>query len=188
MSKKEVVIVGAGVIGCSIAYHLARQGVSSQIIERESIAARASGKAWAIIPYPPGHYLTAERESQQPSDKQLFSTAEEGMTPWLELYWLGYNRLPDIALDLQERGGIDIEYGELPAIRVALSESDEKVVKENLSYLRSKGYEGYWVERDDLRAIFPDINPLARGGKVSSLLQVEPYKSDSVMKGQNSPL
>jgi len=41
MSQKEVVIIGAGVIGCSIAYHLAKQGVPSQIIERGAIAARA---------------------------------------------------------------------------------------------------------------------------------------------------
>jgi len=44
-SGKEVVIVGAGVSGCSIAYHLARRGVSSTIVERESIGTRASGKA-----------------------------------------------------------------------------------------------------------------------------------------------
>ncbi len=176
MPNKEVVIVGAGVIGCSIAYHLAKQGVPSQIIERDSIAARASGKAWAIIVYPPGCYTIAERERQQPSDKRLFSTPEEGVTPWLELYWLGYHRLPDIAQDLQERGGIDIGYGELPGISVALSESEEKAIKENLSFTRGRGYEGYWIEEDDLKAIFPDINPLARGGKVSPTLQVEPYK------------
>ena len=39
-TQKEVVIIGAGVIGCSIAYHLAKQGVASQIIERESVAAK----------------------------------------------------------------------------------------------------------------------------------------------------
>ncbi len=174
MSKKEVAIVGAGVIGCSIAYHLARQGIPSQVIERDSIAARASGKSWAVFGYPPG-FLGMEG---RPSDKQrLVSMPVGGMSPWLELFWLGYHRIPDIALDLQEKGGIDIGYGELSSIRVVFSESDEKVTKESSSFLKSQGYhEGYWIEEDDLRAIFPDINPLARGGKVSSLLQVEPYK------------
>jgi len=42
MSKKnEVVIIGAGVIGCSIAYHLAKKGITSVIIEKESIGCRA---------------------------------------------------------------------------------------------------------------------------------------------------
>ena len=51
--NQDVIIVGAGVIGCSIAYHLGRMGIRSQIIERESIGARASGKAWGVITYPP---------------------------------------------------------------------------------------------------------------------------------------
>ncbi|MBA7699533.1 Glycine oxidase [subsurface metagenome] len=171
MSKEEVVIVGAGVIGCSIAYHLARQGVPSQVIESDSIAARASGKAWAVIPYPP-IYLES-----RPSDNRLISVPVGSVSQWLELRWIGYHRFPDIALDLQEKGGIDIEYGELPAIRLALSESDEKIAKEGLSFLKSQGYhEGHWIKGDDLRAIFPDINPLVRGGRVRPFLQVEPYK------------
>ena len=171
MSKKEVVIVGAGVIGCSIAYHLAKQGVPSQVIEKDSIAARASGKAWAVIPYPP-IYLEG-----RPSDDRLTSVPVGSVSTWLEIRWMGYHRFPDLALDLQEKGGIDIEYGELPAIKLALSESDEKIAKEGLSFLKSQGYhEGGWIKGDDLRAIFPDINPLARGGRVTPGLQLEPYK------------
>ena len=89
MSKKEVVIVGAGVIGCSIAYHLAKQGVPSQIIEGDSIAARASGKAWGLFCYPPV-YLGMEG---RPSD-MLVSMPVGGVSPWLELSWLGYIGYP----------------------------------------------------------------------------------------------
>lgn len=172
MSQKEVVIIGAGVIGCSIAYHLAQQGVPSQIIERDSIAARASGKAWAVFGYPP-RFLALEG---QPPDK-LFSMPVGSVGPWVQLFWQGYHRLPDIALDLQERGGIDIGYGELPWIKIALSENDEKDLRESLSFQKSQGYyEGYWIEGNDLRNIYPDINPLARGGVVLPYLQVEPYR------------
>ena len=172
MSQKEVVIIGAGVIGCSIAYHLAQQGVPSQIIERDSIAARASGKSWAVFTYPP-RFLALEG---QPPDK-LFSMPVGSVGPWVELFWMGYHRLPDIALDLQERGGIDIGYGELPWIKVALSENDEKDLRESLSIQKSQGYyEGYWIEENDLKTIYPDINPLVRGGVVLHYFQVEPYK------------
>jgi len=172
MSQKEVVIIGAGVIGCSIAYHLAKQGVPSQIIEMDSIAARASGKAWAVFTYPP-RFLALEG---QPPDK-LFSMPVGSVGPWVELFWMGYHLLPDVALDLQERGGIDIGYGELPWIKIALSENDEKDLRESLSFQKRQGYyEGYWIEENDLRNIYPDINPLARGGVVLPYLQVEPYR------------
>jgi len=171
-SKAEVVIIGAGVIGCAIAYDLAKQGVPSQIIEMDAIAARASGKSWAIWTYPP-RYLLMEG---QPPDR-LFSMPKRGMRPWLELFWLGYHRLPDIALDIQERGGIDIGYGEFSRIMVALSESEEKAYKAILSLQRSEGYyEGSWLEADDIRAIFPDVNPRARGGMSFPGFQVEPYQ------------
>ena len=46
MSKsKDVIVIGAGAIGCSIAYHLGRRGISTRVVDRESIAVRASGKA-----------------------------------------------------------------------------------------------------------------------------------------------
>ncbi len=52
-TRKDVIIVGAGVVGCSIAYHLGRRGISTCIVDRESIATRASGKAWAVFTYAP---------------------------------------------------------------------------------------------------------------------------------------
>ena len=41
----KVVICGGGVIGCSIAYYLAKKGVRSVVVERCDIACAASGKA-----------------------------------------------------------------------------------------------------------------------------------------------
>jgi len=41
-SRADVVIVGAGCIGASIAYHLARRGVSPLVLEREKIAGMGS--------------------------------------------------------------------------------------------------------------------------------------------------
>ena len=35
--KDGVIIVGAGAAGCSVAYHLARRGITCQIIDREGL-------------------------------------------------------------------------------------------------------------------------------------------------------
>ncbi len=171
-TQKEIVIIGAGVIGCSIAYHLAKRGAPSVIIERDSIGARASGKAWAVSTYPL-RYLEMEG---QPSN-QLFSMPEGSMRPWLELFWSGYHRLPDLVLEIEEKGSINVGYGELVRIIVAISESEEWDCKEKLSLQRSQGYyETSWLEAEDLRALFPDINPRVRGGLAYPAFQVEPYR------------
>ena len=171
-TQKEIVIIGAGVIGCSIAYHLAKRGVPSVIIERDSIGARASGKAWAVSTYPL-RYLEMEG---QPSN-QLFSMPEGSMRPWQELFWSGYHRLPDLVLEIEEKGSINVGYGELVRIIVAISESEEWDCKEKLSLQRSQGYyETSWLEAEDLRALFPDINPRVRGGLAYPAFQVEPYQ------------
>ena len=79
--QANVVIIGGGVIGCSIAYHLGRKGIRSQIIERESIGARASGKAWGVITYPPV-LLVAEKMP----DTGWALPEGETYADWLDLF------------------------------------------------------------------------------------------------------
>lgn len=170
--RQEIVIVGAGAVGCSIGYHLAKHGVPAQIIERESIAARASGKSWAVFTYPP-RFLGMEGEPQE----LLFSMPVGSVLPWLELIWLGYHRLPDVALELREAAGVDIGYGELSWVRLALTEQQEEALKGALAGYKAQGYhEGSWMEGSELRTLFPEITPQARGGMVFPYLQVEPYR------------
>src|SRR5215470_17639100 len=45
----NVVIIGGGVIGCSIAYQLSKAGVQVSILEREEIAAEASSAAAGLL-------------------------------------------------------------------------------------------------------------------------------------------
>jgi glycine/D-amino acid oxidase-like deaminating enzyme len=97
--------------------------------------------------------------------------------PWLELCWLGYHRLTDINASLREVIGIDIEYGEVTWTKIAISEEEVETQRSNLNFFRSEGYyEPYWLERDELRSIYPNINRNVRGALASPCLQVEPYK------------
>lgn len=170
--RKDVAIIGAGAIGCSVAYHLARLGVRSQVVEREAIAARASGKSWAVFAYPP-RFIGMEGQPQE----LLFSMPVGSVRPWLDLIWLGYHRLPDIALELQETVGVDIGFGELSWVRVVLTEQQEVAYKAALALQGEQGYhEGYWMGASDLKGLFPEINPDVRGGMVFPYLQVEPYR------------
>ena len=102
-TKDGVIIVGAGAAGCSTAYHLARRGITSQIIDREGIANRASGKAWAIWRYPPAAYsasnldmtvdmLPGLTDAKSQSEIAQVYEYEQRM---IGLYWIGHHRLPE---------------------------------------------------------------------------------------------
>ena len=187
--KDGVIIVGAGAAGCSVAYHLARRGITSQIIDREGIASRASGKAWAVWSYPPATCLAPDLDvtvSVPPilaeADLQSeIAQRQEYAQRMVDLHWIGYHRLPEAIRELEERGGIDVGYRELPFVRIALSEEVEEMYREFFSAIRSAGYyEGDWLKPDELQAIFPNINPQIKGQIKGGLclpnFKVEPYK------------
>jgi len=44
MKKKDVIIVGGGVIGCAIAYYLAKLKIKALVIEKNEIGAEASSR------------------------------------------------------------------------------------------------------------------------------------------------
>lgn len=48
--SRSVVVIGGGIIGCSVAYQLALRGYKPVVVEREdSIATGASGKAGGFL-------------------------------------------------------------------------------------------------------------------------------------------
>ena len=110
-TRKDVIVVGAGVIGCSIAYHLGRRGISTYIVDRESIATRASGKAWAVFTYAPAMFAY-EKCVTTPSDgleSVPFDTSltvpGESVEHWLYLHSASYDRMAEFAIELKECGG-----------------------------------------------------------------------------------
>lgn len=168
----EIVILGAGVAGCSIAFHLGKRAIPSTVFERESIGARASGKAWAVWTHPL-RWLGMEG---RPSTS-LFSMPEGTVRPWLELLWLGYSRLPEAVLEIEEKGSVDVRFGELPRIIAAGSEAEEKDYRALLARYRKEGYNQVdWLDAQDVREIFPTINPKIRGGLIYPAFVAEPYR------------
>ena len=48
-TTKDVVIIGGGVIGCSIAYYLCKAGVAVTLVEKGDIGAEASSAAAGLL-------------------------------------------------------------------------------------------------------------------------------------------
>jgi glycine oxidase len=170
--KKKIVIVGAGVTGCSIAYHLAKLGISSTIVERESVAARASGKAWAVSCYPPA-WFTVEKDP----GTYFFSKAEHGVRHWLDLFASGYYRMRDITMDIKQITGVDTGYYEMFSTLVANNAEEADLFKAELPWLHDCGAkEMQWIEKDEMQALYPGINEKFLGGLIWPGWTVEPYK------------
>jgi glycine oxidase len=181
MPHREVVIVGAGVIGSSIAYHLGKRGMHSTLVERESIGTRASGKAWAVISYPPT--LIADEVMHQPICEQAGvdlaeMPADDTVGNWLYLFSSSYERMPDLALEIAERGGIDVEYGESPNTMLLTEAQLASEGRERLlaPYLRAGGIETGWLDAAQLRDLFPSLESKWVAGITNPEGQVESYK------------
>jgi glycine oxidase len=181
MPHCDVVIVGAGVIGSSIAYHLGKRGMRSTVVERESIGTRASGKAWAVISYPPT--LIADEVNHHPIDNAVGvdlaeMPAGDTVENWLYLFSSSYERMPDLALEISERGDVDVEYGESPNTLLFTEAEIEKEGRDGLlaPYRRAGGIETGWLDAPQLRELFPSLASKWVAGITNPEGQVESYK------------
>ncbi|HEX5975139.1 MAG TPA: FAD-dependent oxidoreductase, partial [Rubrobacteraceae bacterium] len=56
MNAADVIVIGAGVVGASVAFHLAERGVDTLVLDREGPAAGSTARSGALIR---AHYPTA---------------------------------------------------------------------------------------------------------------------------------
>jgi glycine/D-amino acid oxidase-like deaminating enzyme len=83
-ANPDVAVIGAGIVGVSVAEHLAATGASVTVYEATSIAAAASGRNSGVVQYPPDpvleelHLGTLERYRRLAEEEpKLFGLAEE---------------------------------------------------------------------------------------------------------------
>jgi glycine/D-amino acid oxidase-like deaminating enzyme len=134
---RHVVVVGAGVVGCATAYRLARSGFAVTLIERDAIAAHASGNnAGNLNP------LHGTPPALVPAMLEAF---EMHATMRAELAQLGCH-------------GFSV----LPVKRVHLghTDSDRRHLEETAALCNSvDGFSATWLDRDSLRQLEPRLAP-----------------------------
>jgi glycine/D-amino acid oxidase-like deaminating enzyme len=134
----DVVIIGGGVTGCSIAFHLARRGVRDVVVlERRFLASGGTGRSVGIL-------------------RQLYPTPE---TTRMVLHSLR------VFQSFREVTGGDAGYVECGAI-IAVAPALREALARNLAAQREIGVQARLLTPGDIRELDPRIDPFAVGAAV----------------------
>jgi glycine oxidase len=142
----DVIVVGGGVIGCSIAYHLAREGVAVTVIDKGEIGGEASRAAAGIL-------------------APLAEVEEDG--PFQDLGVASLRLFPRLAEALEQECGVAVEYVRSGVLRVALTEEEAEHLKGFAHRRPPPALELHWLEPDELRVLEPGLSPEIRGALYS---------------------
>ena len=144
--KSDVVAVGAGVVGCSVAYYLAREGASVTLIEREAIGSGSSAHATGSI-----NVLGTE-----------FSPG-----PSFQFALAGYREFPDLVQRLEKETGMELLFQRRPSLRLALDEEEESLIKRMMEW-QQQLVPVEWLDGAAVRHIEPRLTQEVRGAAYES--------------------
>ena len=136
---KDVVIVGGGVMGCAVAYYLGREGIGSTVVERDGVAAHASGySAGGLNP--------------------LEGAGIPG--PLGPLAIRSFRMHKEIWSELTEQSGIDFGPRVVSSVRVAFDESDVTELEATYDAFDSAddSFSTGWLNVSELRELEPRIS------------------------------
>ena len=142
--SSDVVIVGGGAAGCSVAYHLALAGVKATIIEDRGIGSQASGfSAGAVSPLE-GNGIPGP----------LGPLAMESFHIHRDLYG-----------DLKAKTGVDYQWRTVSQLRVAFDEEELSGLQEVFDgFTGADGFAAHWLDAKEIRDLEPRLAPSVIGG------------------------
>lgn len=134
----DVLIIGGGVIGTSIAYHLRKSGVDVSILEREEIGSQASSAAAGLLaplgPLP-------------------------GPGPLADLLLSSFAMFPSLVPELEEASGLRLEYERPGALRAVRNPKRIANLKKRMKAWEPLGLQMYWLTGEEARQREPLLGP-----------------------------
>ena len=130
-STADVVIIGAGVIGCSTAYHLAQIGITDvAVVEMDQVGSGSSGKSASML---------------------SLQYCKDELTIQMTKY--SYDKYMEFEGDM----GVPIDFKKIGWMSIA-SENNVEPLRRNATLLNSHGITTEILEPDEIKKRYPEIN------------------------------
>ena len=144
-ARADVIIIGAGVIGCACAFELATAGARVSVFDARRIGQGASqASAGVLAPYIEGHESSPLRELGRRS---------------LDLY-------DNFIARLLEASGLPVQYTRGGTLELALEADHAAHLQQSQDALQRQGLAARWLDERDLQ----EAEPLATRGALGGLL------------------
>lgn len=138
----DVIIVGGGVIGSSIAFHLSEQGKKVLMLEKGKLASKASSAAAGMI----------GAQSELEENGSLFQLARKSR----EMF-------PILAQKLKRLSGIDIEFVTNGILKIAETDEDMSNLQSITSSQQEHGQEADWLSQAEMSSLEPSLSKHIKG-------------------------
>jgi glycine oxidase len=143
----DVVVVGAGVVGLSVAWRAARDGLSVAVCDPDP----ARGASWAAA-----GILSPATEARW-GEAALLRLAQASVAEW-----------PAFAAELEDDSGTDLGLRQDGTIAVAFDEDDFRALVDAVDVQRQLGCPADLLTSRECRLLEPALNPRAVGGALYS--------------------
>ncbi|HTS83282.1 MAG TPA: glycine oxidase ThiO [Myxococcaceae bacterium] len=138
----EVLIVGAGVVGCAVAWRLQQSGARCTVLERSIPGAEASSAAGGI--------LAPQAEADGPG-------------PFLDLCLASRALYPTFARELREVSDVDVGFRECGVLEVTFDGAETEAMRRRIGWQSARGLEAAWLDSSGARALEPELSPRIEG-------------------------
>ena len=150
----DVIVIGAGAVGCAIALNLTRSGITPLIIERDDIAFNASGYAWGG--------LSAHFGSGVPG-------------PMTEIYRKSIAKHIELYEELSPTATNDWELQKVTSMTLADDEAKADQLKSDIEWMQSEGFDAELIGDEQIYRMEPAI----RGGMIAASVVNAGWELDS---------
>ena len=124
----DIIIVGAGVIGCAIAYFLSKEGMKVVVVEQDSLGDHASGFSAGLLSPKPRVSKEVLRPMRQES----------------------YQMHKTLYPQLKEESGVDYYFHESPRMELAFTETEADELKSQVDSGQKQWGKLRWLDKDDV--------------------------------------